>query len=241
MSTPYQIKDELIIDNLPVDFEVSYGEFPSGWGLWKRADGTHYVEYTPGPRKEVKAIYPWTMMVVYRSDVPDDVYKEHDWAAADASEADKEEGRSEDVKVRAKALVYGVGGYHGWDNIDGYPLELSAEELRIRWKISDEIPVPDEGTAKERAAIAAFKLFMAVASDPDAQLAEALAKGMTRVRRTKGETSHGSWGYAKVAEMLRSLDGEIDDTEELTMVCIDMKGLTCCAAGVNVVRESKSD
>jgi hypothetical protein len=25
------------------------------------------------------------------------------------------------------------------------------------------------------------------------------------------------------------------------MVCIDMKGLTCCAAGVNVVRESKSD
>lgn len=240
MKPPYQISDELIIDRLPPDFEISCGEPPEGWGLWRREDGTHFIEYTTGPRGEVKAVYPWTTMVVYRFDVPDDVYKEHDWAVEEASEADREDGQSEDVRRRAWALYY-LGSHHGWENLDAYPLHLSAEELRIRWKITDELHVPDEGTAKERAAIAAFKLFMAVASDPDVQLAEALAKGMTRVRRTKGATGYGSWGYQKVATMLKNLDGEIDDTEELTMVCIDMKGLTCCAAGVNVVRESRSE
>lgn len=231
-----KLTDELIIDERPVDFEDTYHEGFHGWGVWRDEKGQHYLEYMR--QEKAGAILPWTMLLVYRADVPEDVYKEHDWAAEGSHKDEIEQGRSDDPKTRAWALYY-LGDSHGWENIDGYPLRLSAEELRERWGIQEEIVVPDEGTPQERAARAAYRLFHLAAKNPELSLPDALAKGMTRVRRTEGKTGHGSWGYAKVAKMLHELDGRLSDYEEMTMVCVDMKNLSCCAAGLSVTRESK--
>lgn len=236
MGDPVKITDTLLIDERPVDYDDTRDEGFHGWGAWKGEDGKAYIEYVT--QEKEGAILPWTMLLLYRADVSEDVYKEHSWAVEDAHKEDIARGQSENVAERAWTLYY-LGDSHGWENIDGYPLRLSAEELRERWGIKEEIVVPDEGTPQEQAARAAYRLFHLAAKNPELSLPDALTKGMTRVRRTEGKTAPSSWGYAKVAKMLHELDGRLSDYEEMTMVCVDMKNLSCCAAGLKVTRESK--
>lgn len=80
---------------------------------------------------------------VWRYSLPDDVFAEHDWAVKDiksiastmgtSAAALRAAGTSKNPQDREWALS-AIGGHHGWDNIDGYPLEMRPSEMRKRWR-----------------------------------------------------------------------------------------------------------
>jgi hypothetical protein len=83
---------------------------------------------------------------VYRFNVEPDVLKDLDWIASSdtgnwdviAENAGIERHVIERMAVSndplERAQVYRmVGDYHGWENIDSYPVALTREEIEVRW------------------------------------------------------------------------------------------------------------
>ncbi len=111
--------------------------FEGGWVLYKREDGTHFMEATDGPDQDSghDEPPPWAKYTVYRVELPEDVYAEHNWVG----EADPERlsaGKDPDPEVRAMEIET-VAETHGWVEFDSYPLELSYRQLRERWDDED--------------------------------------------------------------------------------------------------------
>lgn len=78
-------------------------------------------------------VFPWSRFAIYRVDVPDDVYAEHTWVKASELESgDEAEGRDADPKKRAWQIIE-IANYYGWEELDQYPLSLTAVELYQRW------------------------------------------------------------------------------------------------------------
>ena len=117
-----------------------FGDEFNGNALWVSAgrfQGEHWESDSDdddSPRAKVR---------VWRYDLPDDVFADHDWARKDAAAIARTHGQSvnsliaastsRDASERQWALDM-IAGYHGWDNIDGYPLEISASEMKRRWR-----------------------------------------------------------------------------------------------------------
>lgn len=86
---------------------------------------------------------PTVKVSLWRYSLPDDVWLDHDWAVKHIRrmasnvgmdhEDLKDLGRSTKPSDRAEAIEF-IGNYHGWDNIDGYPLETTAGGMRRRWR-----------------------------------------------------------------------------------------------------------
>jgi hypothetical protein len=79
--------------------------------------------------------------LVYRCDVPYNVFKEHGWAStkdiasfvgSTASEL-REMGTSSNTMERVWALE-AISSYYGSVELDNYPLELTRAELKKRWR-----------------------------------------------------------------------------------------------------------
>ena len=78
---------------------------------------------------------------VYRTDVPDNVWEDVNWAnvrdVASGIGADPDEllraGSSSSPMERA-SVVQEIANYYGWENFDSYPERYSAKELRSRWR-----------------------------------------------------------------------------------------------------------
>lgn len=81
-------------------------------------------------------------MTVYGVSIPEDVFAWYDWANADSiaetigSDAATlaKLGRSKLVKDRVRAIE-DIAGYHGWYELDQYPITLTLRELKKRWKL----------------------------------------------------------------------------------------------------------
>lgn len=80
---------------------------------------------------------------MWRYDLPEDVFAEHDWAHKSASAIARTHGQSLSSLIAASAsrspadrqwALGMIAGHHGWDNIDGYPLRISASEMKRRWR-----------------------------------------------------------------------------------------------------------
>lgn len=81
-------------------------------------------------------------VTLWRYSLPDAVFSEHNWARKDAAAIAKTHGQtlssliaastSRNPAERQQALEM-IAGYHGWTNIDGYPLETTAGGMRRRW------------------------------------------------------------------------------------------------------------
>lgn len=111
-------------------------------GMWVLAtddDGDLYMESWRGPDEgDDEPVYPWTTFTVFRVALPDDVAHEYAWAYPfDNSNA--EAGRAPDPVTRAHELA-AVGDYFGWEELDQYPLKLTATELWGRWGDPSEDP-----------------------------------------------------------------------------------------------------
>jgi hypothetical protein len=116
-----------------------------GYVVFRRPDGTCYLEHTYGPaRGDEEEPVPWDRYEVHVCDVPDDVYAEFDWVG-EKRKARLKAGRDKDPAVRAEEVTM-IGDEHGWANIDTYPLRLTGQELRERWEDEDwEAEVADSG------------------------------------------------------------------------------------------------
>ena len=130
-------------DEKPVEVDRFAGSgdvMDGGFILYRRPDGSHFIEATGGIPDNVEHA-PWLLLHVYRRDVPDDIWKEFDWAEPDAVmsfvDGDAADGTDPDPMTRAH-LITNIGDYHGWRNIDDYPLTLSLHELRLRWENEDD-------------------------------------------------------------------------------------------------------
>lgn len=86
---------------------------------------------------------PRARVTVWRYDLPDDVFSEHDWARKYAAAIARTHGQSVSSLTAASSsrnpadrqwALEMIAGHHGWDNIDGYALELSASEMKRRWR-----------------------------------------------------------------------------------------------------------
>jgi len=81
-------------------------------------------------------------MVVYQVPVEDDVFGWHDWADikgiasfVDSTPAElRAAGKSLQLMERVWATEC-IADYHGWVNLDEYPITLSEEELEERWEL----------------------------------------------------------------------------------------------------------
>jgi hypothetical protein len=77
---------------------------------------------------------------VYREEIPRDVFAYNDWAdvedvaATTGQDPDKllAAGKSRKIMDRVYALEC-IAGHYGWDELDQYPLTLTAKELERRW------------------------------------------------------------------------------------------------------------
>jgi hypothetical protein len=81
---------------------------------------------------------------VYRTEIPTDVLREHNWVdvakLAEALDRSEAEIRSESVGSRYDRmnLLQAIGFTEGYENLDGYPLEMSKQEFVIRYVPADE-------------------------------------------------------------------------------------------------------
>ena len=79
--------------------------------------------------------------IVYRGDVPDDVFAEYNWLKAEGVASSigmdvedlKALGRSKKIGDRVQALEAIFPGYESAENFDGYPMELTLGEINRRW------------------------------------------------------------------------------------------------------------
>jgi hypothetical protein len=136
-----RVKDFQAVTGCAVEIAQMAGSgdlLEGGWVLYRDADGQHRVEFTHGPEQYYTHDEPppWAVFRVHRCDVPDDVYAEFDWAADHISDDTRERGRDPDPRVRVGEME-SIGNAHGWENLDDYPLRLTAAELRLRWDRED--------------------------------------------------------------------------------------------------------
>jgi hypothetical protein len=114
-----------------------------GWILYFDEEHSEYVlVHTSGRNKDPegnRGSAPWDSYDVRRVIIPADVYEEYDWAERSNDNLSVLNGKSEDAKVRALEVV-SIGDYHGWDNLDSYPISLSGKEISERWEL-DELDV----------------------------------------------------------------------------------------------------
>lgn len=131
---------------LEVDRNAGSGNLlDGGYVVFRRPDGTHYLEHTHGPSRgdDVEPM-PWDVYEVPVVDIPDDVYKEFAWVK-ERDKARLRAGRDRNVLVRAEEVAQ-IGDHHGWENLDSYPLRLTGKELRLRWENEDwDEEVADDG------------------------------------------------------------------------------------------------
>lgn len=222
-----------VIDERP----TTLGEDPEGWVLLEQ-DGKYAIEKAQVEREG--PFYPWSKVHLYRADVPEDVYKEHDWAAKGLSDDDLADGRDPDPIKRAHTL-YWLGENNGWIELDHYPLHLSLSELAKRWEIEDDVEVPDEGSPQERVVRFLFQALRLAYKEPGVGFGRAVAKAMARVRRTEGGTRLGSWGYTQIASMLKAIDGRLGDTERMALIAVDIKALKAIGSDLTVTHESEDE
>ena len=79
--------------------------------------------------------------IVYRGDVPDDVFAEYNWLKAEGVASsigmEPEElealGRSKKIADRVEAMEAIFSGYESAENFDGYPTERTIGEINRRW------------------------------------------------------------------------------------------------------------
>jgi hypothetical protein len=84
---------------------------------------------------------PQAKATIYRADLDDDIFAEHNWANVDSVAstigADPDElrkaGRSRSAMERQYALE-AITAYYGSRELDSYPLDLTRAELRARWR-----------------------------------------------------------------------------------------------------------
>lgn len=97
------------------------------------------LEYTEGLHDDQEDVET-AEFVVYRTDIEPDVFADLNWVEPKQIASSigvsvgelRKAARSIDPVTRAQVYI-DVAGYHGWENIDGYPLKLSYEELMDRW------------------------------------------------------------------------------------------------------------
>jgi len=205
-------------------------------GMWVLAtddDGDLYMESWRGPDEgDSEPVYPWTTFTVFRVALPDDVAHEYAWAYPfDNSNADA--GRAPDPVTRAHELA-AVGDYYGWEELDQYPLKLTATELWERWgdepsedKRQDFLnPVYDEPLVgaklpvslsdREREAFFNHGIDRLYAALVSSELAgwdfwQALAEAVRRTGKTHdaeaGEDSTHHWPINQTLEHLWKMEG----------------------------------
>jgi hypothetical protein len=121
------------------EFSGSGEFFDDMWVLFE-ADGQTRLEFWRRADGRDEDTTPQTIFEVFRHDIPEDVYADQDWAHAsavasyigDTEEKVLAEGKDENSVTRAHCLV-DIANYYGWENIDSYPLRLTAVELWERW------------------------------------------------------------------------------------------------------------
>lgn len=214
----------------------STGDLYGGmWVLATDGDGDLYMESWRGPDEgDSEPVYPWTTFTVFRVALPDDVAHEYAWAYPfDNSNA--EAGRAPDPVTRAHELA-AVGDYFGWEELDQYPLKLTATELWERWGDPSEDPrrgyldetydevlldgsatrAPKDLSDREREALfnhGIARLYAALVSSEMAgwDFWQALAEAVRRTGKTHsadaGGDTLGSWTIEQTAEHLRKMEG----------------------------------
>lgn len=98
-----------------------------------------WIEYVEEPEFDPDE-EPERLRKVYRVEVPQDPMDEYDWvdweAIASYTGQDLDDlarvSQSPDLAGRA-GLVEDVASYHGWHELDSYPLEMSTTEIMDRW------------------------------------------------------------------------------------------------------------
>lgn len=205
-------------------------------GMWILAaadDGSLFVERWRGPDEgDDEPVYPWTVFTVFRVSLPDDVAEEYAWASP-SNVFDANTGRSLDPVQRAYELA-ALGDYYGWEELDQYPLKLTATELWERWgatpsedkrqdyldptydqRILDAGP-STEFSRRDRQAFFDYgvdRLYAALASSEMGgwDFWQALAEAVRRMGKTRNADAGGdtcrSWTIEQTAEYLRKMSG----------------------------------
>lgn len=217
------------------------------WILAKHEDGSLFVERWHGPDDgEDAPVYPWTVFTVFRVDLPDDVAAEHDWAYP-FDGCDPEAGRHADPARRAWELA-AVGDHFGWEELDHYPLKLTATELWERWgqepsedKRQDyldptydqlllDAELPAKLSDREREVLRDHGVDRLYAALVSAELGQwdfwqCLAEAVRRIGRTHdadagGDTTH-RWAVEQTVEHLWKMEGSGMPREEAVVLVAD--------------------
>ena len=130
--------------------DVNPIEYGGGYLFLCKVSGqsNYVVEYTHGTENEPAAeglseyepAYSRVPLVLYRVDLPENVWEWHSWAdpndVATSIDADPAElrraGSSPDPRERLYALE-AIAGHWGWNELDHYPLSMTVSDLRKRW------------------------------------------------------------------------------------------------------------
>lgn len=118
------------------------GDAFNGDALYRTNSGV-YGEHWETSSDDDDDARPSVKVTLWRYSLPDDVWHEHDWAVKHIPrmasnvgmdpEYLEDLGTSENPSRRSEAIQF-IGNYHGWDNIDGYPLRTTAGAMRTRWR-----------------------------------------------------------------------------------------------------------
>jgi hypothetical protein len=117
--------------------DVNPVDYGGGFVYKLPGDPEPYIEYVHG----LDGGDTEGRMTLYRDSIPADVFAHYNWAKVEEIAryigADPDElrrlGASRKVMDRAYA-VEAIASYHGWHELDQYPLELTEKELRRRWR-----------------------------------------------------------------------------------------------------------
>jgi hypothetical protein len=121
----------------PVEYGGGFVLACTGGG---RSEQTHEIEIAPYGQEEEGEDGPLT---VFRVDIPEgDVWEDQSWAkprdiARSMGMSERELralGAAGATPLQKASAIEALAGYHGWHELDQYPLKFSPAELRRRWR-----------------------------------------------------------------------------------------------------------
>lgn len=92
--------------------------------------------------KDTDLLEEHSPVTVYRVDVPDDIWKYHDWVDIDDISSTVGQGPEDVEKLGTSRKIMDrvwvleiIASTWGWHELDHYPLQLTPKELEKRWRL----------------------------------------------------------------------------------------------------------